>query len=181
MRGEEVLLLHDRIDLWMTGSLTEYGGKTLRDVAKGELGGDADEPDGKSEEATAVVERLKSILGERVRDVRVSHRLTSSASCLVLGEHDMALHMQRLLRQAGHDVPDSAPILEINPAHALIRRLEGSDDAQAEDLALLVFEQAQIGEGAPLEDPSAYLRRVNALLFPDSGGDEPAAEQVTRD
>lgn len=166
-RGEEVLLLHDRIDMWMTGSLTEYGGKSLRDVAKGELGGDAEEQDGETE-TTAVVERLKSILGDRVRDVRISQRLTSSASCLVLGEHDMALHMQRLLRQAGHDVPDSAPILEINPGHALIKRLEHSDDAQAEELGLLVFEQAQIGEGAPLEDPSAYLRRVNALLFPDS-------------
>lgn len=178
-RGEEVLLLHDRIDMWMTGSLSEYGGKQLRDVAKGEINAGAEGLDDESVESAAVVERLKAVLGDRVRGVRVSKRLTTSASCLVLDEQDMALHMQRLLRQAGHDVPASAPILEINPAHALIRRLEASDDAHAQDLGLLVFEQAQIADGAPLEDPSAYLRRVNALLFPDA--DDAVAAQVIPD
>jgi len=100
-----------------------------------------------------------------VRDVRVSARLTDSPSVLVLDEHDMSPAMQRLLKQAGHDVPESKPVLEINPTHALVKRLESeSDNARAIDLGLLLLEQAQILEGAQLEDPAAYVRRVNSLL-----------------
>jgi molecular chaperone HtpG len=167
----EVLLLYDRIDDWMATYLTEYADKKLRNVAKGDLDlgklGAGDEGKRKEAEKAAegVVKKLKDLLGERVRDVRVSTRLTDSPSCLVLDEHDMGLMMQRLMKQAGHDVPAGKPVLEINPAHALVKRLEAeSDSAAANDLGLLLLEQAQLLEGAPLEDPAAYVRRVNHLL-----------------
>jgi molecular chaperone HtpG len=100
-----------------------------------------------------------------VREVRTGERLTDSPSCLVLDDHDMAAHMQRLLKQAGHDVPAGRPILEINPAHPLVKRLEAeTDEASANDLGLLLLEQAQLAEGGQLEDPAAFVRRVNALL-----------------
>ncbi len=168
----EVLLMYDRIDDWMASYLTEYAGKKLRNVAKGDLeldkiaGVDAEKRKQAEKAAEGVVKKLKDLLGERVRDVRVSARLTDSPSCLVLDEHDMSLAMQRLLRQAGHEVPASPPILEINPAHALVKRLEAENEAaRATDLALLLLEQAQLLEGVTLEDPAAYVRRVNALLI----------------
>ena len=169
--GVEVLLMYERIDDWMASYLTEYAGKKLRNVAKGDLdlgklgGDDAEKRKQAAAAAEGVVKKLKDLLGDRVRDVRVSERLTDSPSCLVLDEHDMGLAMQRLLKQAGHDVPASAPTLEINPEHALVKRLENEiDSARASDLGLLLLEQAQLLEGAQLEDPSAYVRRVNALL-----------------
>ena len=167
----EVLLMVDRIDDWMSGYLTEYAGKKLRNVAKGDLaldklGGVSAEQRKEIEQAAeGVVKKLKETLGERVRDVRVSTRLTDSPACIVLDEHDMGLAMQRLMKQAGHEVPASRPVLEINPAHALVKRLESeSDAARASDLALLLLEQAQLLEGVALEEPAAHVRRVNALL-----------------
>ena len=167
----EVLLMYDRIDDWMATYLTEYSGKKLRNVAKGELDlgklGAADEDQRKDAEKAAegVVKKLKELLGERVRDVRVSERLTDSPSCLVLDENDMGLAMQRLLKQAGHEVPASKPVLEINPEHVLVKRLEHeADSGRANDLGLLLLEQAQLLEGAQLDDPAAYVRRVNSLL-----------------
>jgi molecular chaperone HtpG len=169
--GIEVLLMYERIDDWMASYLTEYAGKKLRNVAKGDLdfdklaGVDADKRKETEKAAEGVLKKLKDLLGERVRDVRVSVRLTESPSCLVMDEHEMGLAMQRLLKQAGHDVPGSKPILEINPAHPLLKRLENeSDSARAADIALLLLDQAQLLEGVALEDPSAYVRRVNALL-----------------
>ena len=172
-RGVEVLLLHERIDEWMAGYLHEYGGKSLKNVAKGELDLDKlGEPADKASReeakkaAQGVIDKLKARLGDRVREVRVSERLTASPSCLVLEEHDMALHMQRLMQAAGHAVPDSQPILEINPAHPLIARFDAeSDEAVAGDLALLLLEQAQLTEGAALDDPAGFVKRVNALLL----------------
>jgi molecular chaperone HtpG len=171
-RGVEVLLMHERIDEWMAGYLNEYAGKKLKSVAKGDLdlgklANSADEEKRKVAEqaATPLLERLKKLLDERVSDVRVSQRLTDSPSCLVCNEHDMAMHMQRLLKAAGHETPSSKPILEINPQHALVRRLEAeSDDARATDLGMLLLEQAQLADGGQLEDPAAFIRRVNALL-----------------
>jgi len=167
----EVLLMYDRIDDWMSGYLSEYAGKKLRNVAKGDLeldkliGADAEERKETEKAAEGVVKKLKELLGERVRDVRVSARLTESPSCIVLDEHDMGLAMQRLMKQAGHAVPASKPILEINPGHALLKRLESESDKQrAEDIALLMLDQAQLLEGVALEDPAAYVRRVNALI-----------------
>ena len=167
----EVLLMYDRIDDWMSGYLNEYAGKKLRNVAKGDLeldklvGASAEQRKEAEKAAEGVVKKLKELLGERVRDVRVSARLTDSPSCIVLDEHDMGLAMQRLMKQAGHAVPASKPILEINPAHTLLKRLEGESDKQrAEDIALLLLDQAQLLEGVALEDPAAYVQRVNALI-----------------
>ena len=172
-RGVEVLLMHERIDEWMSGSLHEYAGKPLRNVAKGALDLDAlgEAPDKAEREATAkaaegLVARIKALLGGRVRDVRVSQRLTASPACLVLEEHDMALHLQRMLKAAGQPVPEAAPLLEINPSHGLLQRLDGEqDDARAADLALLLLEQAQLAEGAALDDPAGFNARVNRLLL----------------
>ncbi len=172
--GIEVLLLSDRIDEWMVGYLNEYAGKKLKSVAKGDLdldklaAGESNKDQSKKDEKSAegIVVKLKAILTDKVRDVRVSHRLTESPSCLILDEHEMATHMQRLLKQAGHEVPDGKPILEINPAHPLVRQFDSETNAaRANDLGLLLLDQAQLAEGGQLEDPAAYLRRVNALLI----------------
>ncbi|NCT67379.1 MAG: molecular chaperone HtpG [Rhodanobacteraceae bacterium] len=167
-KGIEVLLLSDRIDEWMIGYLGEYAGKKLRNAAKGDLDlGQADEEARKKVEAAAqpLLKKLADLLGARVGEVRVSHRLVDSPSCLVLGEHDMALHMQRLLREAGHDMPGGEPILEINPAHPLVRQLEAeSDETRAADLGQLLFEEAQLAAGDQLDDPAAFIARVNRLL-----------------
>lgn len=173
-RGVEVLLLHERIDEWMIGYLHEYADKKLRNIAKGELGAaelgeGADEKEKQEETAKAaegLVEKLKTALEARVADVRVSQRLTDSPACLVLAEHDMALHMQRLLKAAGHEVPESKPTLEINPGHPLLHRFDTETDAtRRDDLALVLFEQAQLAEGAQLDDPAAFVQRVNSLLL----------------
>jgi molecular chaperone HtpG len=173
-RGVEVLLLHERIDEWMSGYLREFDGKPMKNIAKGELDlgdlPDAEEAKKQHEEASKaaapLVEALKTALGERVREVRVSQRLTESPSCLVLEEYDMALHLQRMMRAAGHDVPAPKPSLEINPQHPLLKRFEGEQDSERrEQLALVLFEQAQLAEGAPLEDPAGFIRRVNSLLL----------------
>jgi molecular chaperone HtpG len=167
----EVVLMYDRVDDWMSGYLNEYAGKKLRNVAKGDLeldklgGANAEQRKETEKAAEGIVKKLKDLLGERVREVRVSSRLTDSPACIVLDEHDMGLAMQRLLKQAGHAVPPSKPTLEINPAHALLKRLEGENDKQrAENIALLLLDQAQLLEGVTLEDPAAYVRRVNALI-----------------
>ena len=174
-KGIEVLLLSDRIDEWMIGYLGEYAGKTLRNAAKGDL--DVDTPDSAEaerrkqavEDAKPLLAKLADVLGERVSDVRVSHRLTESPSCIVLGENDMALHMQRLLREAGHEMPSTAPVLEINPAHPLVLKLEAETDrARIEDIGTLLFEEAQLAAGDQLADPAAFIARVNRALLADS-------------
>ncbi|MFZ1223735.1 MAG: molecular chaperone HtpG [Dokdonella sp.] len=168
-KGVEVLLMSDRIDEWMAGYLTEYAGKKLRHVGKGEIeldAADAEAHKASEEAASGVVAKLKELLGERVSDVKVSRRLTESPSCLVLDEYDMALHLRRVLKQSGHEMPDSAPVLEINPAHALLKRLEAeADPERSKDLALLLLEQAQVAEGAQLDDPAAFVQRLNRILL----------------
>jgi molecular chaperone HtpG len=167
-RGIEVLLMFERIDEWVSGHLNEYAGKKLRNVAKGDIQLSDEEKKQREDaekSAAPIVERMKSLLGDKVRDVKVSARLTESPACLVLDEYEMALHMQRLMRAAGQDVPSQAPVLEINPEHALIKRLgETEDAAQAGDLAMVILDQARLAEGGQLDDPSAFLRRMNALL-----------------
>ncbi|BDU20932.1 molecular chaperone HtpG [Dyella sp. GSA-30] len=168
-KGVEVLLMFDRIDEWMLGSLNEYAGKKLKNVAKGEL--PLDEADKKQqEEATKAAEpllvKLKELLGDRVADVRVSARLTDSPSCLALSDYEMAPHLARLLREAGHDMPESKPTLEINPQHALLKRVEAeADTGKAKDLANLLLEQAEISAGAQLPDPAAFVQRMNRVLL----------------
>jgi molecular chaperone HtpG len=166
----EVLLLSDRIDEWMIGYLGEYAGKKLRNAAKGDLdapdSAEAERRKQADEAAEPIVKKLAAALGSRISEVRVSHRLTDSPSCIVLGEHDMALHMQRLLREAGHDMPGSEPILEINPAHPLVRALGTETDAtRITDLSLLLFEEAQLTAGDQLADPAAFIARVNRVAL----------------
>ncbi|MHA6204051.1 molecular chaperone HtpG [Dyella soli] len=167
-QGIEVLLMSDRIDEWMIGSLSEYAGKKLKNVAKGEL--PLDEAGKKQQEeaskaAEPLLKKLKDILGDRVNDVRVSARLTDSPSCLALSDFEMAPHLARLLREAGHEMPESKPTLEVNPQHPLLRRVEGeSDPAKAADLANLLLDQAEIAAGAQLPDPAAFVQRLNRLI-----------------
>ena len=128
-----------------------------------------DDADDKADESaldSELLEKIKEALGEQVSDVRSSQRLTDSASCLVLGDQEMALHLQRLLEQAGQDVPDSRPVLELNPDHALVDKLASeTDDGRFNDLSLVLFEQALLSEGASLADPAGFVRRVNDLML----------------
>jgi len=168
-KGVEVLLMYDRVDEWIMGQFGEYEGKSFRNVAKGEL--PLDEADKQKQEAVAkeaepLVKKLKDLLDDRVGDVRVSARLTDSPSCLALSDYELAPHLARLLREAGQEVPDSKPTLEINPAHALVKRVESeADEAKAKDLALLLLEQAEITAGAQLPDPAAFVQRMNRALL----------------
>ncbi len=168
-KGTEVLLMSDRIDEWMLGSLSEYAGKKLHNVAKGDV--PLDEADKKKQEeatkeAEPLLKKLKEMLGDRVGDVKVSARLTDSPSCLALSDYEMAPHLTRLLREAGQAMPESKPTLEINPAHPLVKRVEAETDAaKAKDLATLLLEQAEISAGAQLPDPSAFVQRMNRVLL----------------
>jgi molecular chaperone HtpG len=171
-KGIEVLLLHDRVDEWLVSHLTEYEGKPLVSVARGALDLDklADEQEKEAAKKTGdeygdVLKRMQEALGERVKEVRVSQRLTDSPSCVVADEHDMAAHLQRMLKQAGHAVPASKPILEINPAHALVSRLKSEGDARRfADWSALLLDQALLCEGGQLEDPVSFVNRLNELL-----------------
>ncbi|GAB3344164.1 MULTISPECIES: molecular chaperone HtpG [Chromohalobacter] len=170
-KGIEVLLLHDRIDEWLMSHLTEYDGKSLVDVAKGDLDLDemADEEEKKAQEETAkakapLLERVKTALGDEVQEVRITHRLTDSPACVVLSEHDMGYQMRRLMEAAGQPLPEVKPILELNPEHGLVTRLESADDSRFDDLARILLDQAIIAEGGHLEDPATYVQRLNKLL-----------------
>jgi molecular chaperone HtpG len=169
-KGIEVLLLSDRIDEWMIGYLGEYAGKKLRNAAKGDLdaadGAETERRKQADEAAKPIVDKLAAVLGDDVGEVRVSHRLTDSPSCIVLGEYDMALHMQRLLREAGHEVPSAKPALEINPAHPLVQRFAAdTDEARSRDLGRLLLEEAQLAAGDQLADPAAFIARVNRVAL----------------
>jgi len=169
-RGIEVLLLGDRIDEWMIGYLHEYAGKKLRNAAKGDLdaadGADAEARKQAETDAAPVIEKLKHVLGDAVEKVQIGHRLTESPACLVIGEYDMAPHMQRLLREAGHDVPAGKPILEINPQHALVKRFaDESDETRSADLGHLLLEEARLTAGDQLDDPAAFIARVNRIAL----------------
>jgi len=172
-KGIEVLLLTDRVDEWMLSHLYEFDGKPLQSVAKGgvDLGKLQDEEEKKQAEATAtafqpMLERLKAALKDRVKDVRTTTRLVDSPACIVVDEGDMSSHLARLLKQAGQSAPKSLPTLEVNPVHALLQRLEGTaeGDERFDDLAQILFDQALLAEGGQLEDPAAYVKRVNRLL-----------------
>jgi molecular chaperone HtpG len=168
-KGIEVLLFIDRVDEWMLSHLYEVEGKALQSVAKGsvDLGSLQDEAEKKqAEEAAAtfkpVLDRLKEALKERAKDVRVTTRLVDSPACLVVEAGDMSGHLARLLKQAGQAAPTGLPTLEVNAEHALVKRLDGSE--RFDDLAHILFDQAVLAEGGHLEDPAAYVRRVNSLL-----------------
>ncbi len=168
-KGIEVLLLIDRVDEWMLSHLYEFEGKNLQSVAKGavDLGALQDETEKKEAEEAAtafkpMLDKLKEALKSRAKDVRITTRLVDSPACLVVEEGDMSGHLARMLKQAGQTAPMVLPTLEVNAEHALVKRLEGSP--HFDDLANILFDQAVLAEGGHLEDPAAYVSRVNSLL-----------------
>src|SRR5690554_4774617 len=172
-KGIEVLLLTDRVDEWLMSHLAEFDSKSFQDVGKGELdlGKLENEEDKQAQEKVAeqlkpLLERVKSALDEQVAEVRITHRLTDSPACVVVAEHDMGAQMRRILESAGQKVPDSKPIFELNPEHPLVKKLEQeSNEIRFGDLAHVLFDQANLAEGAQLQDPAAYVQRLNKLLL----------------
>jgi molecular chaperone HtpG len=180
--GIEVLLMSDRVDEWMMAYFTEFDGTPFKSVAKGDIdlsalkSKDPDSPekdkDAKATEETGqtldvdFLKKIQDTLTDQVSEVRTSQRLTDSASCLVLGEQEMALHLQRLLQQAGQAVPDSRPVLELNADHPLVHLLQQEEGDEAfSDLSLMLYEQALLSEGGSLTDPAGFVRRVNKLML----------------
>ena len=167
-KGIEVLLMQDRVDEWLVGNLPEFDGKALASVARGgfDLGDEAEkkEAEEKGKEFGELTGRIKAALGERVKDVRVTMRLTESPACLVADEHDIGGNLARILRAAGQKTPDSPPILEVNPSHPIVLRLK-YEDKRFDDWAALLFEQALLAEGGELEDPAGFVKRLNGLLM----------------
>jgi molecular chaperone HtpG len=167
----EVLLLGEKLDEWVMQHLTEHQGRVLKDVRRGELdpaelGAQPAVKLDDDRDRKALLKRVKRVLRERVGEVRVGGRLRQSAACLVLNEHDLGYQMRELLAAAGHDAPKAVPSLELNPDHALVRRLDREDDdGRFERLALLLFDQAVLAEGRQLEDPAAFVARLNELLI----------------
>lgn len=171
-KGIEVLLLSDRIDEWLVSSLTEFDDKHMQSVAKGDLdlGKLEDEEEKKQQEEVnkdfeSVVNQIKEVLKDKVSEVRLSHRLTDSPSCLVSDVYGMSLNMERIMKEAGQKMPGSKPIFELNPTHALVTRLkEEQDDQRFADLTNILFDQAILSEGGQLDDPSAFVHKLNELL-----------------
>ena len=172
-KGIEVLLLVDRVDEWLVSHLNEYKDKPLQSVAKGELDlGELEDKEDKekaekaAEEHKELLERIKEALGDKVKEVRVSTRLTESPACLVVGDYDMSQNLARVLKQLGQDAPAPQPILELNLEHPLVERLEGqSEDGKFAELADLIFEQAMLAEGGQLADPAGFVHRLNRLML----------------
>jgi molecular chaperone HtpG len=170
-----VLLLSDRVDEWVVGHLTEFDGKQLQSVAKGglDLGKLEDEAEKKEAEKAAdeykeLIDKVKTSLGDKVKDVRVTYRLTDSPSCLVSDEHDPSGNLARLMKAAGQPMPNSKPILEINPQHPAVMRLK-YEETRFDDWAALLFEQATLAEGGQLDDPAGFVKRINDLMMALSG------------
>ena len=174
-KGIEVLLLSDRVDEWVTGNLTEFEGKALVSVAKGglDLGALEDEAEKQEAEKAAdeykeLLDKMKASLGERVKDVKVTLRLTDSPACLVADEHDLGMNLARILKAAGQNAPVSKPILEINPGHPAVLRLK-YEDKHFDDWAAVLFDQALLAEGGTLDDPATFVKRINQLMMAMSG------------
>ena len=169
----EVLLLSDRVDEWLVSSLHEFDGKKLQSIAKGDLDlGKLDTEEQKAEkekiekEAKSIVEKIKKSLGDKVKEVKVTHRLTNSPACLVVGEHDISGNLERILKAAGQSTPENKPILEVNPNHELIKKLEKIEENQLfNDYSSVIFDQAILAEGGQLDDPIGYVNKVNKFLI----------------
>jgi len=172
-KGIEVLLMHDRVDEWMMSYMNEFGGKTFASVAKGEIdlegvgsNKEDSEKEENAEESESLVKRIKEALTERTSDVRVSRRLTTSPACVVLGDQEMALHMQQLMKQAGHEVPETKPTLEINPQHPILQLLDREvDDDQFNNWSKLLLDQALLADGGQLEDGAGFVKRMNEMFL----------------
>lgn len=166
-KGIEVLLLSDRVDEWLVGYLSDYTGKKLQSISKGKV--DLPETENttpeENAEFSAMIEQIKKILNDEVKDVRMTNRLTNSPACIVADENDMGLEMQRILKATGQAMPPSKPILEINPHHSLVKKMHLiQDDELFIEWAHMMFEQAVLAEGGGLDNPAAYVARVNKLL-----------------
>ena len=162
----EVLLLSDRVDEWLASNFGEFEGKSLRSIAKGDLEDLDTKEDKKKKEKVAkdfkdVISKVKEILDSQVKDVKISNRLNESPSCLVADENEMGGNMERILKSLGQDVPETKPILEINPTHPLVERLKNKVD---EDLVKVLFDQAILSEGGQLKDPGEFVKRMNSLI-----------------
>ena len=176
--GVEVLLMYDRVDEWLVSLLTEFDGRPLQSVAKGgldlsKLGGDAGEAEQEktAEQHKGLVDRMQGVLGERASAVRVTSRLTDSPSCLVSDAHGMSTHLERLLKAAGQPVPGSKPILEINPQHPIVQRLnDETDERRFSDWSHILFDQAVLAEGGQLDDPASFVKRLNEVVLTLAGG-----------
>ena len=172
-KGIEVLVLFDRVDEWLMGHMMDFDGKGFQDVGKGELDlgeleGEADKQEKEKLETDNkdLVERVKAVLEAKVEQVRVTNRLTDSPACLVVGEGDMGAQMRRILEQAGQAMPESKPILELNPEHSLVQKLDQeSDEDRFSDLVEILFDQSMLAEGGQLNDPATYVHRLNKLLL----------------
>lgn len=167
-KGIEVLLLSDKIDEWLVGYMSEFEGKKLQSISKGKVELDDESADELKEQEKALeplVKHIKTVLDARVKDVLLTNRLTDSPACIVADEQDMGLEMQRILQSAGQQVPLSKPIFEINPDHALIKRLHDiQDDSEFELWVTMLFDQAVLAEGGQLDNPADFVSRVNKLL-----------------
>ena len=170
-KGIEVILLTESVDEWWLGQFEEFGGKKLQSVAKGDLdlGALADEAEKQAQEKVAdefkpLVEKIKAALGDKVKEVRVTHRLTDSPACLVVDENELSGNLERMLKAAGQKVNASQPILEINPEHALIGKMKLADGDAFAEWSQVLFDQALLAEGGQLEDPATFVKRVNKLI-----------------
>ncbi|AVL71693.1 molecular chaperone HtpG [Oligella urethralis] len=171
-KGIEVLLMSERVDEWMVSFWTEFEGKKLVSVSKGTLDLDAlaDEDEKKRQEAVSeefkpLVEKLEQALGEQIKEVKVSWRLVDSPACVVVGQHELSPHLVSMLKAAGQEVPNVKPTLEINPEHALIKRIEAASDEDFADWASVLLDQAMLSEGAQIADPAAFVKRMNSLFL----------------
>jgi len=172
-KGIEVLLLSERVDEWLMSHMMDFDGTQLQDVAKGtlDLGEVEDEAEKQEHEEQAkqyegLVERVKTLLEGQVENVRITHRLTDSPACLVVGEDDMGMQMRRIMEAAGQAMPSTKPTFELNPEHPLVAKLnDEADEDRFSELTRVLFDQAQLAEGGQLEDPAAYVSRLNKLLL----------------
>ena len=179
--GVEVLLMYDRVDEWVASVLTEFSGKPLRSVTRGDLdlgklGADAEVKDQEKQEQDYkdLLTRMQEALTDRASAVRVTHRLTDSPSCLVSDEHGMSTNLERLLKASGQNVPTSKPILEINPSHPILIRLKDeADSGRFSNWSHILFDQATLAEGGQVDDPATFVKRLNELMLTLAG--EPAS------
>ena len=165
--------MHDRIDEWLMSHLQDFDGRQFQDISRGELnlGKLEDEEDKEVQEKTEkkfvkLVERIKENLGDKVKEVRVTHRLTDSPACLAVDDNDMGMQMKKIMEASGQAVPETKPIFEINPAHPLLVKLDKeTDEDRFGDIVLILFGQAGLADGVQLEDPADFSKRLNKLLL----------------
>jgi len=176
-KGIEVLLMYDRVDEWVVSALTEFDGKPLRSVTKGDLNlaaiGEEEKPEESAQapEFKALTERIQEVLKDRASAVRLTHRLTDSPACLVSDEHGMSTNLERLLKASGQNIPSMKPVLEINPHHPIVERLKAeTDDSRFADWSHTLFDQATLAEGGHLDDPATFVKRLNTLMLTLAGG-----------